>query len=419
MIFYGGTYYENSEQPRLLETLREDCYRTLERRGPIDRETVIRACDALYRRVCDHAFDDVVLPLLKLADLSYERFLEMGRMFSREGLEFKCRTELAGLPEEKVLPSGTVCRRVPLGILFHIAAGNVDALPAFSVVEGLLAGNVNVLKLPTGDSGVSVRLLSELVREEPALADYIYVFDVPSTETETLKRFAEIADAAVVWGGDAAVEAARTLCDVKTQIIAWGHKLSFAYATPDVSESDLDLLAGHICATNQVLCSSCQGIFVDTDDPAVLKTVAERFYKALSAADRRMGKADVGMRGKNSIRIYNDLLEDPGKTVFHGNGVSVRVGTDSRLELSYLFRDVWVKPLKRERILSAIKPYKAHLQTCGLLCGDGDRPALAELLTRAGVTRVTGGDLSRMVSGEAHDGAYPLALYSRVVEIDP
>ena len=419
MIFYRGTCYENKEQSRLLGTLRNDCFRTLNQSPPLSRETVIRACDFLYRKVCDHAFDDIVLPLLRMVDLSYERFLEMGKLFSREGLEAKCRMELGENAENRRLPSGTLCRRVPLGILFHIAAGNVDALPAYSVVEGLLAGNVNILKLPTGDSGVSVRLLSELVKAEPALAEYIYVFDVPSTETETLKTFADIADAVVVWGGDAAVQAARTLCDVKTEIIAWGHKLSFAYASADTADGDLTALAEHICATNQTLCSSCQGIFVDTDDMETVSAFAKRFYHILSDVNRRVGFADVGMRGKNSIRIYNDLLENPNQTVYYGNGVSVRVGEDSRLELSYLFRDVWVKPLKRTEIVPALKEHKAHLQTCGLLCGKDDRPILAERLLRAGVTRVTGGDLSRMFVGEAHDGFYPLARYSRIAEIDP
>ena len=42
----------------------------------------------------------------------------------------------------------------PLGVLLHIAAGNAEGLPFFSVVEGLLAGNINILKLPGMDDGV-------------------------------------------------------------------------------------------------------------------------------------------------------------------------------------------------------------------------------------------------------------------------
>lgn len=39
-------------------------------------------------------------------------------------------------------------------------------------------------------------------------------------------------------------------------------------------------------------------------------------------------------------------------------------------------------------------------------------------LARAGVVRITGpGEMSRTIAGEAHDGDYPLQLYSRVVEL--
>jgi hypothetical protein len=46
----------------------------------------------------------------------------------------------------------------------------------------------------------------------------------------------------------------------------WGHKISFAYVSGDlVSDADLEGLAGQHRSTNQLLCSSCQGIFVDTE----------------------------------------------------------------------------------------------------------------------------------------------------------
>ena len=49
---------------------------------------------------------------------------------------------------------------VPLGTLFHVTAGNVDGLPAFSAVEGLLTGNINLVKLPSGDQGLSLAVFS-------------------------------------------------------------------------------------------------------------------------------------------------------------------------------------------------------------------------------------------------------------------
>ncbi len=428
MILYQGKLHENHEQLALIKSMRPELYRTLAE-GDFPRpETVIAACGRLYERVMDGEFDAIVLPLIEQFDISRERFREMAGLFSPDSLRRKCRTELGDLYDLSDAPDrignaeqGAMRRRYPLGILLHIAAGNVDGLPAYSVVEGLLAGNINLLKLPAGDSGLSVKLLSELIACEPSLAPYIYVFDVPSTETETLTLLAGHADAVVVWGGDAAVRAARAMVDVDTKIIAWGHKLSFAYATPDAADEDLSALARHICETGQVLCSSCQGIFLDTEDRATQLAFAERFFAILRDTSNASRPVDFGMRAKNAIHIYNERLEahETGHTILSGDGVSVICANDDRLELSYMFRNVWIKRLPRARLTEVLKPHKDHLQTAGLLCPASDRPALADRLARAGLVRVTrAGELSRMLVGEAHDGVYPLRLYSRIVETD-
>lgn len=161
MILYKGKIYENKYQAELLNSLYQDCLATLSKRKPLSIQKVISACDAIYQKAKEGEYDEIALPLLRLADISYERFLEMAKLFSKEGLEYKCKIELGEHYDSlEPLKEGTKRYRSPLGILFHIAAGNVDGLPAYSVVEGLLAGNINILKLPTGDSGLSIRLLN-------------------------------------------------------------------------------------------------------------------------------------------------------------------------------------------------------------------------------------------------------------------
>lgn len=429
MILYHGEIREEKEQSQIIGHLKEDLYRTLEEGTTLEKEKVIAACDTLCQRVLAGEYDDILLPFLQSFDISRERFLSMARLFSKESLTYKCRMELAGMKDKTVL-SGTeeekiaeiVRKRYSLGILLHIAAGNVDGLPAYSVIEGLLAGNINILKLPSGDSGLSIRLLSELIQIEPALRDYIYVFDVPSTETETLKILADYSDGVVVWGGDSAIAAARSLADITTKIISWGHKLSFAYVSGEPSEKELHALARHICETNQVLCSSCQGIYLDTDSEEEQKQFAQHFFEILKEENRRMGPVDFGMRAKNAIWIYNEQLNrhQSGRTIYAGEGVSVICEPDNELELSALFRNVWVKCLPREEIISTLKPCKNHLQTAGLLCKGKKRyEEIAELLARAGIVRIArAGNMSRTVSGEAHDGTYPLREYSRIVEVE-
>ncbi len=419
MILYKGKIYPDSKQNELIDKLPEDLLFTLSHPNLAVFDKVIAAGDKMYRKAIDGGYDDVAIPLLNEFGISYQRYITMARAFSAEVLRYKCSVELGddwqNLPP---LSGGTVRRFAPLGVLFHVAAGNVDGLPAYSVAEGLLAGNINILKLPSGDSGLSVRLLSDLIAQEPDLAEYIYVFDVPSTEFDTMKRLANLADGVVVWGGDLAQHAARDMCGVNTVIIPWGHKLSFAYATPSVTDEQLDALALHICSTEQLLCSSCQGIFFDTDDEEELIAFAKRFFEILKARNLRFGKADAAMRGRNSVQLYTDRLENVYPLILSDEGVSVVVKRDARLELSYTFRNVWIKALPHTQIVKELKPNKGYLQTCGLLCSDKEKQTLADALIAAGLVRITGRDLSRTFFGEAHDGVYPLRQYSRVVEID-
>ena len=422
MILYRGELCEDRELPRLLERLEADCLETIAGQS-IDRETVVAACDALARRAEAGDYDSVLQPFLAAFSIDPARFREALFLFKREALSYKLAVELGSEDLPDLTPPGRAPirrRRMPLGVLFHMAAGNVDGLPAYSVVEGLLAGNVNILKLPAQDRGASLLLLRELVRLEPRLRDFVYVFDVPSTDLQSLERFAKIADAVVVWGGDEAVRAARTLAGPDTALICWGHKLSFAYAVPPVSDGDLEALADHICATGQLLCSSCQGIFLDTGDMGEVHALAERLFPILQAAARRHPPTDPALRARATLELYARELEadSGGRRICRGGGVSVTAAPDSQLELGLLAGNCWVKPLPRDQIVPRLKPRKGYLQTAGLLCPEGERAALSALLARAGVVRVTGpGDMSRTVPGEAHDGTYPLAAYTRIVEV--
>ena len=422
MILYQGQILDNHKQKEKLESLKSDCYKTLQDKESLHVDDVILACDKLAQKVKEGSYDDLIMPLLEEFDIPYEYFLQHIPMFEKESLYKKVIFEL-GKDYNALENLDEFNQRFikPLGILFHIAAGNVDALPAYSVVEGLLAGNINILKLPSGDKGVSVKLLSELIKIEPKLKPYIYVFDVPSTELETLKIFAEIADAIIVWGGDVAVKAARSMASVTTKIIEWGHKLSFGYATLDASDEDLIGMAHHMAMTNQVLCSSAQGIFVDTKSREELDKFADRFFNIFIEINKEHKPIPFGMKSKNALTIYNEKLEQhqTHKKIWHKDGISVMTSDDSKLELSMLFRSIWIKMLPKDRIILNLKPHKNHLQTVGLMTNLKQYDLYADLLFKAGATRITkGAHMSRMITGESHDGSFPLRLYTKIVEIE-
>ena len=418
MILYKGEVYPDGKQEELISSLEGDMLETLQNNRTLTYNDVIDACDKLYQRVMNHEFDSIVLPLLEMANMPYSTFERYAKYFSKEGLLKKIDIELGDLKNGELdLDEENTRHYEPLGILFHIAAGNVDLLPAYSVVEGLLVGNINILKLPTGDNGMSIRLLQELIKESPILKDYIYVFDVPSTEVETIKQLANLADATIVWGGDMAQKAARTFVDIHSSIISWGHKISFTYVDKNVTDEELKALCESICATNQLFCSSSQGIYVNTDDVNELKALAERTLPLFAETSKKMGTLPLTMKAKNSLLIYNEKLEGNADKVFTKDGVSIIVKEDNKLELSFLFQNIWIKPLKKEDIIKVLKPNKNLLQTVSINKLIEGKKEISSLLAKAGATRITAlGDNSRMLAGESHDGEYALRRYIRVVE---
>ena len=418
MILYKGEIYPNEKQAELISSLKEDMYLTLNKKETLSYMTVIDACDKLYQRVFNHEFDHIALPLLSALNMPYSSLERYAKVFSKEGLLKKIDIELGDL-KNGVLSLDEDNNRYyePLGILFHIAAGNVDLLPAYSVVEGLLVGNINILKLPTGDNGLSILLLKELIKEAPVLKDYIYVFDVPSTEIETIKQLSNLADATIVWGGDEAQKAARAFVDIHSSIISWGHKISFSYVDSGVTNEEIEDLCKSICLSNQLFCSSSQGIYVNTDSKEELHSLAKRVLPIFAKVSKEMNTLPLTMKAKNSLLIYNDKLEGNADNIYSDDGVSIIVKEDNKLELSYLFQNIWIKPLKKEDIVNVLKPNKNLLQTVSINKELKDKEDIIRLLAKAGATRITNlGDNSRMLAGESHDGEYALSRYIRVVE---
>lgn len=419
MIIAGGKIYDSKMQDRILSVMERKINMTLAGK-PLAPERVIDAIDRLGKDIGAGKYDSIIDALPVDEPRRYK--LLASEMLTRENMELKLRTELVNVPEA----IGAVKTKImPLGVIFHIAAGNMDGLPAFSIAEGLLTGNINILKLPQADNGLSVEIINRLLENEPDLADYIYVFDTPSSDIRAMQKMAAMADGIAVWGGDEAVRAVRQLAPVSARLIEWGHKLGFVYiscgSAEDIEQKELEALAGHIVSTKQLLCSSCQVIYVDTDNEAELHKLCKRFLPILEKAVCANAPKSIGGIAHKSLLDRTDLLESfiQNKTApnrYKGKGCSLTVCSDSELELSPMMCNVLVKKLPREKIVSVLRRKKGYLQTAGLICSDKERGRLSEIFAKCGVTRITSaGDMSEFFIGEGHDGEYPLMRYVRVV----
>jgi len=425
MNLIQGRPVDNTQIHKYMPDLQNLIGQTLEK-PLLSPETVINACEKLAAALPDA----VVLTVLEELDMgsaqAREYLKDLRTIFSREYLHQRLISELGERYGELIIKtpldvSGVVEEQIyPLGVLLHISAGNMNGLPAYSVIEGLLAGNINLLKLPSVDGGLTVMLLQKLCEIEPVLAEYIYVFELSSKENSSISELIGLSDGVVVSGGDEAVAAIRKITPPNTRIIEWGHKLSFAYVTKEgITEDKLRGLAHNICMTNQLLCSSCQGVFLDTLSKEELIEFCDMFLPILESVAGEYPDIPLAAKAQNTLRLHTRKLENAygcQAEIFKGIYSSLTLEGDSELAASLQFRNLWVKSLERNQIITHLHPYKNHLQTAALLCGEEERALLRDMLWRAGVVRISGGeDMSRSYCGSAHDGDYPLRRYTRTV----
>lgn len=393
---------------------------------PLDSETVIRAAGSLALAL-DPAQIRTVLAARGIEGAAADHLIEDTICFlGADYLRTKIGRELGHpLYETWEAAPGIWEQYRPLGVLTHIAAGNAAGLPAVSVLEGLLTGNINLLKLPEGDDGLSTLLLSRMIEIEPRLAPYIYVFDISSRDTGRIRALLEASDAVAVWGSDAAVSAVRSYTPPGAAVIEWGHRISFGYVT-EAGESGGALrgLARDICTTEQLLCSAPQCVFYDTDDREALLGFARRFAEAMADQSPRYASPAIDIHARAEITssvLLAGMEEILGeKAVIRDPDLSwgVLVDYESGLCPSPMYRHVWVRPLRRDQILPVLRPCAGHLQTVGLACADSEQDGIASLLFRAGVTRVTPcGGMNQGYAGEPHDGTPALRRYVRQVSL--
>lgn len=384
-----------------------------------DAQTVISAADALSQSLCQ----ENAANWLPADDEAASVLLGQAKQFlSRAYLERKLELELGpGAFDFRESGNGRRVAFRPLGVLTHIAAGNAQGLPAFSVLEGLLTGNINLLKLPGYDDGLSTTLLHRLVEIEPKLKRYVSVFDLPSTDAQAIRRLLAVSDAAAVWGSDFAVTGIRALAPPGLQLIEWGHKLSFSCVTRrGESPEALAGIARDICETEQLVCSSPQCVYYETDSFDDLAAFGARLSAALEYAAVLYPPHTPDMHAQAEITelCLRSSLEELlcGKKLIKGRSSRVIVDDDPSVAASPGFRTVWLKPMRPGQFNDVLRKQHGYLQTAGVACAPDELTDLSERLYRSGVCRVMPcGEMTSNTAGEPHDGQYALRRYVKAV----
>ncbi|MGW1077504.1 acyl-CoA reductase [Streptomyces sp. NPDC002537] len=428
--YWQGTFIGDDEAERRLAGLPAAVEAALAE--PLATETVLAACDRLATALADPAHP-VAVRLAEHLPAGEEGAVlaELAAFLRRDALSRKLRRELGSTaPQRLNRPDAkeTVYEAwAPVGLVAHIAPGNAATVAPLSLIEGLLAGNVNVLKTSGGDTLLAQHLLAELAALDPtgALAERVIVLRFPSSRQEWLRLMCAPADAVAVWGGETAVEGVAAHVPPGCRLVEWGHKISFAYLTPDAwhDPATLAALAADVCVYEQQACSSPQVVYLDTEDTDEVFAFADRFAEVLAGMpapdEEPLDPAEEAEL--TTTELLAGLEEHLGLTrVLTAPDRTWRVLADTRpvLTASPLHRSVWIKPLPRKHVIPTLRPMRRYLQTAGIAGSRTDIAELSGTVLAAGATRVTPvGAMTAGYSGEPHDGVYALQRYSRRVAV--
>jgi hypothetical protein len=227
-------------------------------------------------------------------------------------------------------------RRLGRGLVFHVAPSNVPINFAFSYAFGLIAGNANLVRLPSEEFPQAEAVCQALrkifenerfagIRDQTAFVRY------PHDDAITT-RFSLASQARVIWGGDETVRRIRSFpSQERTVDIAFADRYSFcALDAPSVAaldEAGLKALAAAFyndCyLMDQGACSSPHLIIWQGSGAAGARV---RFWDAVAREVGRRGELSPIQVVSKYARLCENLMNGaPGQTVLAENPSVYRV----------------------------------------------------------------------------------------------
>lgn len=312
---------------------------------------------------------------------------------------------------------------MPVGVLGHVTSSNDAMLPFFSAVEGILTGNINIIKTASNAHKVAMAMVEKLCELDETLCPYFYVFPLSSKDEDLLKAMFSLCNAIAVWGSDAATAGVRKLAPQGVKIVEWGNRISFAYFTKqgDTPEA-LKGLAEDVCVNDQQACSAPQLVYYETESREELLDFAKRLSDTLKQVSdtyplHPMTKAEKAELTAQIQLCKLDELMGEAK-LYLEDGCRIFVQFDDALTASPLYRTVIVKAIRRTDLIRVLRPFRSYLQSVGLACSGEETAELGKLLLAGGVNRITEpGLMMGGYTGEPHDGVHAMTQYLKRVSL--
>ncbi len=330
-------------------------------------------------------------------------------------------------------PKGGAAKAFGPDLLVHLWAGNVPALPLWSLVCGLLVKAGNIGKLPSAEplfAGLFARLLAEV---HPPLADCLaVVWWRGGDEQQATSLYAE-AEVVLAYGSNSSLDAVRRRLPVTTRFLAHGHKLGFGLigvAALDAARAPATarLAAWDVMRYDQQGCYSPHLFYVERGGTVSPRDFAHYLGGELANLQQRFPRrvleledaaAVAGWRQSKELRSLSDghdtLIghDDAPWGVAYADTLQAFGPTSSNRTVQVVAVDAL------EDVVPLVAAHRALLQTVGLAAAPAELFRLSELLGAAGVTRISAiGSMTSPEAGWHHDGRFNLLDLVRIVGIE-
>lgn len=337
------------------------------------------------------------------------------------------------LDEFQPRPKGGWSKAVGPDLLLHVWAGNVPALPLWSLVAGLLVKAGTIGKVASAEPVFASIMARLLVEVEPRWADCLAVVWWQGGDVAQERVAFGLADVVMAYGGNASLAAMQQQVPVTTRFLPHGHKLSFGM----VAASALSVRKGQAVVQQAALdvaryeqsgCYSPQLFYVARGGRISPLEFAQRLSSELQALQQRFPRRALSLEEAAAVAAWREgqalqSLADPSLTLLgQADDPACVVYSDAPLPLqpSALQRTVQVVAVNHlGEVPPLLKAARDVLQTVGLAAAPEELMPLANALAEAGATRICAiGAMTSPEAGWHHDGRFSLLDLVRMVDME-
>lgn len=358
---------------------------------------------------------------------------ELPGILDPRALRRKLNTELRGIPHGpnaflSDVP-GAEGHWYPIGSVLHVLSGNVFLVAPGSLVEGILTGNVSILKMSSAET-FFLPLFLESLKECDAdgiVGSSVAAVDFPSSVRDVRDVFKRGVDGIVVWGGEDAVRGYRDGLPARTRFIVFGPKLSMALVTKkglaETGFSDTArLLSREIAVWDQNACTAPQVCFVEglAEAEALLEALHGAMEGTLAELPPGRPAADAAVEIRK-LRSIAEVAEARGGTKLRDSGADLNwtlfTDVEKVFEPSPLNRTLRLVPYDAfDDVVATVRPVRGYLQTVGLIATVAESADIADALAfESALKTVRLGSMSGGNVDDPHDGQYDLPQLMNLV----